>query len=96
MGCHITVLTGQPNYLQGNVFDGSHAGSFGAQQHELGYSILRVPFVPRGQGSAIGLVANYLSFALSAGVLGPWLLRKQQLRSIPSDELQRMGKAGQI
>lgn len=77
VGCHITVLTGQPNYPQGDVFDGYRAGGFGVQQHELGYSIYRVPLVPRGRGGAIGLVANYLSFVLSASVLGPWLLRKQ-------------------
>ena len=77
VGCHITVLTGQPNYPQGDVFDGYHAGGFGAQQHELGYSIYRVPLVPRGRGGAIGLATNYLSFVLSACVLGPWLLRKQ-------------------
>lgn len=77
VGCHITVLTGQPNYPQGDVFDGYRAGGFGAQPHDLGYSIYRVPLVPRGRGGAIGLVANYLSFVLSASVLGPWLLRKQ-------------------
>lgn len=77
VGCHITVLTGQPNYPQGEVFDGYHAGGFGAQPHDLGYSIYRVPLVPRGQGGAIGLLVNYLSFVLSASVLGPWLLRKQ-------------------
>jgi glycosyltransferase involved in cell wall biosynthesis len=78
VGCHITVLTGQPNYPQGDVFDGYHAGSFGAQQHEAGYSIYRVPLVPRGRGGALGIVANYLSFVLSSSVLGPWLLRKQR------------------
>lgn len=77
VGCHTTVLTGQPNYPQGKVFDGYRACGFGVQRHELGYSIYRVPLVPRGRGGAIGLVANYLSFVLSASVLGPWLLRKQ-------------------
>ena len=76
-GCHITVLTGQPNYPLGEVFDGYHAGGIKVQQHELGYSIYRVPLAPRGRGGAIGLVANYLSFVLSASVLGPWVLRKQ-------------------
>ena len=76
VGCHITVLTGQPNYPHDKVFDGYHAGGFGAQQHESGYSIYRVPLVPRGRGGAIELGVNYLSFVLSACVLGPWLLRK--------------------
>ncbi|MCX7258584.1 MAG: glycosyltransferase family 4 protein [Polaromonas sp.] len=77
-GCHITVLTGQPNYPQGDVFAGYRAIGFGVQQHESGYSIYRVPLVPRGRGGAIGLAANYLLFVLSACVLSPWLLRKQR------------------
>ena len=76
--CVITVLTGQPNYPQGEVFDGYRAAGFGVQQHKSGYSICRVPIMPRGRGGAIGLVANYLSFVLSASLLGPWLLRKHQ------------------
>lgn len=77
VGCHITVLTGQPNYPKGEVFEGYHAGGIKVQQHEAGYSIYRVPLVPRGRGGAIGLTANYLSFVLSASVLGPWLLHRQ-------------------
>lgn len=77
LDCHITVLTGQPNYPQGEIFYDYHACSFGSQQHELGYRIYRVPLVPRGRGGAVGLVANYFSFVLSASVLGPWLLRGQ-------------------
>lgn len=77
VGCDVTVLTGQPNYPQGEVFDGYRAAGFGAQHHEVGYSIYRVPLVPRGHGGAGGLVVNYLSFVLSASLLGPWVLRKQ-------------------
>lgn len=76
-GCHVTVLTGQPNYPQGKVFDGYQAGGCGEQRRDLDFSIYRVPLIPRGRGRAIGLIANYLSFVLSASVLGPWLLRKQ-------------------
>ncbi len=94
VGCHITVLTGQPNYPQGEVFAGYKAAGFGAQQHESGYSIYRVPLVPRGRKSTFGLVANYLSFVLSASVLGAWLLRKQSFDIVfvyaPSPILQVM------
>jgi glycosyltransferase involved in cell wall biosynthesis len=78
LGCHITVLTGQPNYPQGEVFDGYCASSFGAQQHEAGYTIYRVQLAPRGRGGALRLMANYLSFIFSASLFGPWLLRKQR------------------
>ena len=77
-GCHVTVLTGQPNYPHGEVFPGYKAAGFGVVQHEGGYSIYRVPLLPRGRGGAGGLVANYLSFVLSASLLGPWLLRGQR------------------
>jgi glycosyltransferase involved in cell wall biosynthesis len=38
----------------------------------------RVPLVPRGQGSAWRLIANYLSFIVSATVVGAWRLRGQR------------------
>ncbi|MFC5520583.1 glycosyltransferase family 4 protein [Polaromonas jejuensis] len=78
VGCHITVLTGQPNYPQGEVFGGYRAFAFRAEQHDAGYTIYRVPLVPRGGGGALALVANYLSFVVSASLIGPWLLRKQR------------------
>lgn len=77
VGCHVTVLTGQPNYPHGEVFPGYNAAGCGVKQHEAGYSVFRVPLVPRGRGGALGLVANYLSFVFSASLLGPWLLRRQ-------------------
>jgi glycosyltransferase involved in cell wall biosynthesis len=76
--CHITVLTGQPNYPQGEVFDGYSASGCGTQQHEAGYTIYRVPLAPRRGGGALRLAANYLSFIFSASLFGPWLLRKQR------------------
>ena len=90
--CHVTVLTGQPNYPQGDVFGGYSAAGFGEQLHKSGYSIYRVPLMPRGRRGAVGLVANYLSFVLSAGLVGPWLLRKKRFDVIfvyaPSPILQ--------
>ena len=66
-GCHITVLTGQPNYPQGELFYGYSAVDCGVQRHESGYSIYRVPLAPRGRGGARKLAINYLSFVLSMG-----------------------------
>ncbi|ANH68945.1 glycosyltransferase family 4 protein [Mitsuaria sp. 7] len=74
-GCEVTVLTGQPNYPEGRVFDGYRAASLAAETHPSGYRIHRVPLCPRGAGGAKRLVANYLSFLASAAVLGPWSLR---------------------
>lgn len=77
LGCEVTVLTGQPNYPSGVVGEGYKAASVRTQCHE-GLTICRVPLVPRGNGSALRLILNYLSFVLSACAFGPWLLRKQR------------------
>ncbi|UXH77641.1 glycosyltransferase family 4 protein [Roseateles amylovorans] len=76
-GCEVTVLTGQPNYPEGRVFDGYRATALTVETHPAGYQIHRVPLYPRGIGGAKRLVANYLSFLAAASVLGPWSLRGQ-------------------
>lgn len=74
-GCDVCVLTGQPNYPDGRVFQGYRAMEAGRARHAAGYDIFRVPLVPRGAGGAARLVLNYLSFVFFALVVGPWLLR---------------------
>ena len=81
-GCDVSVLTGQPNYPDGVIFEGYRGGSIGHQLHAAGYFIYRVPLIARGRGGAFRLVLNYLSFVLSASVLGPWLLRGQKFDAI--------------
>lgn len=80
-GCQVTVLTGNPNYPDGDVFPGYVAYKIGREQHD-GYEILRVPLIPRKRGSAMRLVANYISFIVCASALGPWLLRGQRVDAI--------------
>ncbi len=75
-GHEVTVLTGQPNYPGGKVFDGYRAGTMRVERHE-GLEVLRVPLVPRGERSALRLVTNYLSFIASGIVFGSWMLRKR-------------------
>lgn len=74
-GCEVTVLTGQPNYPSGTIYEGYRAGSGGRDRRTAEYEIVRVPLAPRGKGGAARLVANYLSFVLTASLFGPWLLR---------------------
>lgn len=76
-GCDVTVLTGKPNYPEGQVFPGYRATGIQRERHG-GYQIVRVPLAPRGRGGALRLVRNYLSFLLSASLLGPWALRGQR------------------
>ena len=72
----VTVLTGLPNYPSGQIFEEYLAHSDKFSSHK-GVRILRVPLLPRGNG-ALRLLLNYLSFAISACVLGPWCLRGQK------------------
>lgn len=76
-GCDVCVLTGQPNYPDGNIFPGYRATGWGRTQHPAGYPVFRVPLAPRGRGGAWRLAANYLSFIVCGSLLGPWLLRRQ-------------------
>lgn len=76
-GCEVCVLTGQPNYPEGKVFDGYQAWSIGREVFAQ-CQVHRVPLYPRGRGGALRMVANYLSFVVSASLIGPWLLRGQR------------------
>lgn len=69
-GHEITVLTGLPNYPGGRLFRGYGPFRPATETHQ-GIEIKRVPLVPRFAGRGWQLALNYLSFALSASVLGP-------------------------
>ena len=73
-GIDVQVLTGKPNYPEGEVYEGYQAGGSVIEDWS-GINIFRVPLFPRGLGSSARLCLNYLSFIFSASVLGPWLLR---------------------
>ena len=76
-GLDITVLTGKPNYPDGDIFSGYRAGGMQIESHK-NVTILRVPIVPRGDHSAVGLMLNYLSFIISALIWGTYLLRERK------------------
>lgn len=79
-GHSVTVLTGRPNYPQGEVFaEYKQAPDSFAQYH--GAEVLRVPLRPRGKGS-LRLVLNYWSFVFWGTLLGPWLLRGRSFDAI--------------
>ncbi|MDM3888171.1 glycosyltransferase family 4 protein [Pseudomonas sp. BCRC 81390] len=102
-GHEVTVLTAWPNYPEGKVFQPykENPEQFGNYE---GAEIVRVPLVPRGKRS-IQLVANYLSFVLSASVMGPLKLRGREfdaifvyavspiLAAIPAVVLRRLKRA---
>jgi glycosyltransferase involved in cell wall biosynthesis len=78
-GCEVSVLTGQPNYPDGKVFKGYRAFRFGVTVHPGGIPVYRVPLAPRGQGSAMRLILNYLSFVVTGSTIGLWLLRRRRI-----------------
>lgn len=73
-GHNVTVLTGKPNYPEGKIAAGYRA--WGIQQElYAGAEVIRVPLVPRGNGSPWRLALNYLSFIFSGMTLAPFVLR---------------------
>lgn len=75
-GHRVTVLTGHPNYPSGQFTDG-YRGRRVVQEQYQDIRVVRVPLAARGQASGLRLLLNYLSFAASASLLGPVLLRDQ-------------------
>jgi len=69
-GNEIMVLTGVPNYPSGRFFPGYNFLS-PAKEVYMGIRVARVPVLPRGKGQGWRLLLNYLSFVISACLLGP-------------------------
>lgn len=75
-GHEVTVLTGLPNYPSGKIFEEYLTDTEKFSNYKE-VRVLRVSLLPRGTG-ALRLLLNYLSFSISACVLGPWRLRGQK------------------
>lgn len=72
-GHEVTVLTGKPNYPDGQVFPEFASAPERFSDYE-GARVHRVPMLARSQG-AVRLMLNYLSFVIGGCLWGPWLLR---------------------
>lgn len=69
-GHEVTVLTGIPNYPDGNFFKGY--GFFKkVRENYKGIKVIRAPLIPRGDGGGKQLALNYLSFAFLASIFAP-------------------------
>lgn len=79
-GHEVTVLTGLPNYPDGRIFPAFRTDRRKYDRLE-DVRIVRVPLVARGRGG-IRLIANYLSFAVSACLIGGWKLRRRSFDAI--------------
>ena len=63
-GFQIHVVTGWPNYPKGEIYKGY--GPFKKSFERSGLlTIRRLPLIPRGEGSKLGLILNYLSYFIS-------------------------------
>ena len=62
-GHQVTVITGKPNYPLGNFYQGYRF--WGITKEKINSAnVIRIPTFPRGNGSALNLILNYLSFYL--------------------------------
>lgn len=74
-GHDVEVLTGFPNYPGGKVYPGYRVRLY--QREPLGgIPVHRVALYPSHDTSPLRRILNYLSFSLSAFLLGPWLVAK--------------------
>lgn len=79
-GHDVTVLTGVPNYPEGEIFD-SYRTSPSDFDFYYGAEIVRVPMLSRGKRS-IRLILNYASFFLSASTVGAFKLRNRKFDAV--------------
>ena len=79
-GHSVTVLTGVPNYPKGKIFP-EYKKNPCTYLNYKGAQIIRVPIVPRGS-SSLQLLANYLSFVLSASTIGLFKLRYSRFDAV--------------
>lgn len=71
-GHDVEVLTGFPNYPGGKVYPGYQVRLYQREEME-GIRVHRVALYPSHDTSALHRILNYLSFAFSAFVIGPWV-----------------------
>lgn len=71
----VEVLTGFPNYPGGKVYPGYRVRFYQRDTMD-GIAVHRVALYPSHDKSPLRRILNYLSFSLSAFLLGPWLVGK--------------------
>jgi colanic acid biosynthesis glycosyl transferase WcaI len=73
LGHQVQVLTGFPNYPAGQAYPGYRVRLWQRETLE-GIPVVRTFLYPEHSRSAVKRVLNYLSFACSSALLGPWLV----------------------
>ncbi len=75
LGHKVTVLTGFPNWPSGKIYPGYRIKPWQRETID-GIQIVRVALYPDHSRSGFKRALNYISFAVSAAVLGPWLVKR--------------------
>jgi glycosyltransferase involved in cell wall biosynthesis/ribosomal protein S18 acetylase RimI-like enzyme len=75
MGHSVTVITGFPNWPTGKLYEGYKPRLYFREVIE-GINVLRVPLFPDHSRSSFRRSLNFLSFAASVTLLGPFLARR--------------------
>ena len=75
LGHEVEVLTGFPNYPEGKIYKGYKIRLLQRETMD-GIPVIRVPLYPSHDKSGFGRFINYVSFALSAAIIGPWAVKK--------------------
>jgi glycosyltransferase involved in cell wall biosynthesis len=81
MGHEVTVLTGFPNWPTGKIYAG-YRQRLVYKETVNGVRIIRIPLYPDHSGNPFKRAANFLSFALSATVLGPFLVPRVDIMHV--------------
>ncbi len=76
-GVEVEVLTGKPNYPEGKIEPGYRFWGCASESWK-GAILHRVPLLPRGTESRLGLVVNYLSFIFFGSIFGAYMLRQRK------------------
>ena len=75
LGHEVSVLTGFPNYPGGKLYEGYKIKPFQREMMD-GIPILRVPLYPSHDSNSLRRIVNYISFAISSAIIGPFLTKK--------------------
>ena len=88
-GHEVRVLTAMPNYPTGRVFDG-YRGKLRTVEDVEGVRVVRTGIWASNSPRALPRLSSYLSFALSALLLGAWRLGRQDVVIFESPPLPQV------
>jgi colanic acid biosynthesis glycosyl transferase WcaI len=74
-GHEVQVVTGYPTYPYDRFYEGYAPGLYDREEYE-GAKVLRLPHFSHSQRSAVRRILNYVSYSLSAMILGNALIRR--------------------